>query len=207
MAFDLPASSYSPNEATIRSYESAIVEYVQGTPAEVPDSFKEWILGTLRLLSPGAKIIEIGSGFGRDAEYIESFGFQVERTDATDGFIALLKEKGCQVRKFNILTDPFTSQYDLVFADAVFLHFTRDELQRTLKKVHAALHPGGILSFSVKKGEGEAWSMSKINKPRYFCFWSEMQLRSLLQDAGFETLQILEEPIFLQVIAKRVSLN
>ncbi|MBM3198601.1 MAG: hypothetical protein FJZ58_05035, partial [Chlamydiae bacterium] len=114
----------TPNERTLSSYELATQEYVQGTATEVSGSFKKWIDATLALLSEEAEIFEIGSGFGRDAKYMESYGFHVERSDATEAFIALMQTEGYAALYFNVITDTFPSTYDLIFANAVFLHLT-----------------------------------------------------------------------------------
>ena len=65
----------SNNDVTLQSYDSRVNEYQGGTVNQVSGVFKNWIDETLHLLQPGAKILEIGSALGRDAHYIESFGF------------------------------------------------------------------------------------------------------------------------------------
>lgn len=194
--------SLSPNVLTLRSYEAAVQEYISGTAAEVSGSFKSWIDQILTLLSSNAQIIEIGSGFGRDASYIESFGFKVERTDATESFVTFLREQRNSARKFNILTDAFCAQYDLVFANAVFLHFTPEELELALIKIHGALKNNGILAFSVKKGKGAEWTTAKLGKPRYFCYWESNKMLAQLKRAGFEIILLSEDERFLQLITK-----
>jgi len=168
----------SPNELTTHSYELCCNEYIAGTPDEVSESF------------------------GRDAKYIESFGFAVERTDATEAFVSLLCQKGYSAHKFNILTDDFTASYDLVFANCVFLHFTPQELRKVFSKIYAALRTDGILSFSLKKGEGEEWTTAKLGQPRYFCYWKLDKIQSLLESTGFVIVLSAENDLFLQIIAK-----
>jgi hypothetical protein len=63
-----------------------------------------------------AKIIEVGTAFGRDASYIENQGYKVERTDATEGFVDWLNQNGHPARVFNLISDDFDNNYDLVFA-------------------------------------------------------------------------------------------
>ncbi len=75
------------NNITLQSYEQGVSEYISGTAAETNGSIKAWIDNFLDLLPLNAHIIEIGSAFGRDAQYIESCGFSVKRTDATIGFV------------------------------------------------------------------------------------------------------------------------
>lgn len=192
----------SSNSLTLRSYELGVQEFIHGTAAQVSAGFKDWIDITLSHLSFNAEILEIGSGFGRDANYIESFGFKVDRTDATEAFVVYLQGQGHLARRFNILTDPFAAQVDLVFANAVFLHFTPQEFELVLQKIHAALKPDGILAFTVKKGAGEEWTNAKLGQPRYFCYWDQEKLTSLLQKTRFEAIHISEDQRFLQIVAK-----
>jgi predicted TPR repeat methyltransferase len=195
----------SSNDITIQSYEEGVKEYIAGTAHEVHEvggSFQAWIHAILGLLSSNARILEIGSAFGRDARYIESFGHMVERTDAAEGFVALLQQMGYSARRFNVLIEDFPAAYDLVFANAVFLHFTPQELQKTLNKIRVGLNDRGILAFSVKKGEGEQWTTVKLGRPRYFCFWTSDKIRSLLKLTGFELVSIFEDEKFLRMITK-----
>ncbi len=188
---------------TLATYEASIHEYIMGTAADVTGQCKTWIDQTLQALPKTAQIIEIGSAFGRDAKYIESQGFQVHRTDATLGFVSLLQKDGYKATPFNILTDSFEKSYDLIFANAVFLHFTVPELKLTLEKAHRALNKGGLLAFSVKHGEGEEWNSAKVGRPRFFHYWNEEDIVSLLSSYGFAVLSMSEDSIFTYLIAKR----
>jgi len=191
----------SSNALTLQSYELGVQEYINGTAAEVSGTFKDWIDATLASLPLNAEIMEIGSGFGRDADYIESFGFKVDRTDATEAFVTFLQSQGHSACRFNVLVDAFPMQYDPVFANAVFLHFTPQELEKALQKIHAALRDNGVLAFSVKKGE--EWTNAKLGQPRYFCYWEQANLVPFLQKANFKVVTVSEDKRFLQIIAKR----
>jgi 2-polyprenyl-3-methyl-5-hydroxy-6-metoxy-1,4-benzoquinol methylase len=193
----------SANELTLRSYEQGTQEYISGTAAEVSGQTKVWIDRTLALLPKQARIIEIGSAFGRDSHYIESCGFSVERTDATHSFVTLLQGQGYSAHAFNIIRDAFNGTYDMIFANAVFLHFTAEEFEKVITKTHEALNSNGILSFSVKKGEGQEWSSAKINRPRYYCYWTPDALMEKLESAGFTILYTAEDGIFIQIIARK----
>lgn len=191
------------NNITLHSYEQGINQYISGTANETNGVVKDWIDQFLSLLPTNAQIIEIGSAFGRDAKYIESCGFSVDRTDATIGFVHLLQNEGHLVHKFNILTDDFSSPYDLVFANAVFLHFNHEELIGVLKKVEANLNSHGILAFSVKHGTGDEWTNEKVGNPRYFCYWQKETLQSLLESLNFEVVYLSQDDKFLQITARK----
>lgn len=198
------ATNYTgANQATIEAYESSIEEYILKTTPEYCAGFNSWIDATLALLPPNPRILEIGSAFGRDAQYIESKGFSVERTDATQGFVCYLNAHGYPAHLFNVITEEFTATYDLIFANRVFLHFNPDELEIVLHKIKSTLHVSGILAFSLKQGEGEELSEEKLGKPRYYCYWSSKKIKDLLKTIGFEVVSIEDDGKFLQVIAKK----
>jgi len=173
------------NEQTLRAYDENVRAYVEGTAQAVSGAPQAWMDRALDGLAPDARIIEIGSAFGRDAAYLASKGFGVECTDASAGFVAELCSRGFHARLFNLLADPFEGAYDLILANAVLLHFDRAQFAFALAKAQAALNPGGRLAFSLKGGAGEGWSSAKIGAPRYFCYWRAEQLPPLLRDAGF----------------------
>lgn len=173
------------NIKTIESYESGIDLYVQSAPNKRGGVVESWIDKSIQKLKPGAKILEIGSANGRDAKIIEEKGFYVEKTDATKGFVELLQKDDPTARMLNVITDTIDDTYDLIIANAVFLHFNNKEMQTAVSKVFNALNSGGILSLTLKKGEGEAWQSNKGMEPRYFNFWLEEEVVRLLTQFGF----------------------
>jgi SAM-dependent methyltransferase len=181
------------NDETLRSYEARVQEYVDGTTHVVSGAVKVWIDESLAGLSPRAKILELGSAFGRDAAYIAAQGFEVERTDAVEGFVDHLNAQGLGARLFNVITDDFVGKYDFIFANAVLLHFNAEEFLIALIKIRRALKSPGRLSFSLKMGQGESWSSEKINSPRFFRYWQSHELDKPLHDAGFSGWTIKEE--------------
>lgn len=178
------------NTTTLQSYQNNLQAYVDGTTTTVDGHVKEWIDQAVIGLDDTARILEIGSAFGRDAAYLQSLGMKVECTDATQGFVELLQEKGFNARPFNAITDELDGPYDLVLANAVLLHFTRQETATVLAKISGALIDGGKFAFTLKQGEGEGWSEEKLQAPRYFCYWTEAQIREELDAAGYATVQI-----------------
>ncbi len=167
----MSVSSYkasAANSETLQSYEARVQEYIDGTSQTVAGAAKDWIDDALAGLSPEAKIVELGSAFGRDAAYIVSKGFEVKCTDAVAGFVSQLQAKGFNARHYNALTDDLGNEYDLIFANAVLLHFNKAELALVLKKLLHSLKRGGGLAFSLKRGQGEAWSAAKIGAPSSF---------------------------------------
>ncbi len=117
------------NERTLKSYNNHLQEYIDGTPHEVESdaSIKAWIDKALSMLPENGVILEIGSGFGRDADYIEQAGFKVVRTEAAHSFVDYLNKNKKGAIELNVITDEIEGEYDMVFANAVLLHLTPDE--------------------------------------------------------------------------------
>lgn len=200
------------NNRTVESYNAHIQEYIDGTPHEVSGVVKDWLDGSLTDVPKDARILEFGSAFGRDAEYFAGLGYAVECTDATPAFVDLLQQKGLDAKVLNTITDKLPQGLDFVLANAVLLHFTRDEASdeasQVIKKVFDALNINGKFAFTLKQGEGEGWSEEKLGAPRFFCYWTEPQIREVLESAGFGDVEISGDratanATWLQIVAKK----
>ena len=200
------------NNRTVESYNAHIQEYIDGTPHEVSGVVKDWLDGSLTDVPKDARILEFGSAFGRDAEYFAGLGYAVECTDATPAFVDLLQQKGLDAKVLNTITDKLPQGLDFVLANAVLLHFTRDEASdeasQVIKKVFDALNINGKFAFTLKQGEGEGWSEEKLGAPRFFCYWTEPQIREVLESAGFGDVEISGDratanATWLQRVAKK----
>lgn len=178
------------NQQTIDAYQSHVQEYIDGTPQQVDGVVKDWMDAALDGLPKDAEILEFGSAFGRDTDYIQGKGFKVNSTDATPAFVELLQKKGQDARVLNAITDDLGGPYDLVIANAVLLHFTREETEKVLTKVLASLKDGGRFAFTLKQGDGEKWEDTKLGAPRYFCFWQEDQIEELLKKVGYSRTSV-----------------
>ena len=112
----------------------------------------------LKYLQPGAHILDLGCGSGRDSRAFLAQGYRVT---AIDGSIELCKiaseQLGHPVRcqRFEELDDE--AIYDGVWACASLLHLPTPVLKDAIYRVERALKPGGYFYASFKYGtyEGE----------------------------------------------------
>lgn len=178
------------NQLTIEAYEQNVQAYIDGTIQEVTSAVKALLDGGLAGLDTSARILEVGSGPGRDADYIESRGFHVIRTDATKAFVDLQQSRGHEATVLNLLTDDIDTKYDLVHANAVLLHFTEPELELVLAKIYTALQPGGKFLFTLKTGTGDEQTNQKLGATRYFHYWQADEIEAKLSTAGFAETDI-----------------
>ena len=71
------------------AYDASAEAYRDGT-ATMSDEVADLVRRFADRLPPGARVLEVGSGPGRDAAALESLGLSVRRTDISPGFVALM---------------------------------------------------------------------------------------------------------------------
>ena len=146
---------------TVAGYDQQAAAYrAAGQP--MPDSVRVAIDGLVAALPAGSRVLEIGSGSGRDAAALEAGGLSVRRTDITPGFVELLRADGFEADVVDPLTDDLADParpgqpYDAVWASASLLHVARADLPVVLRRLAEATRADGLLRMSVKEGDGEA---------------------------------------------------
>jgi len=112
----------------------------------------------LSKLAPGAAVLDLGCGSGRDSAVMIARGFDVTPTDGT---LEMAEEaarhlgKPVGVLRFGEIDA--VSAFDGIWANACLLHAPRAELGGILGRIHKALRPGGVFYASFKAGEAEGY--------------------------------------------------
>jgi len=195
---------WEANAVTLASYDATLDAYAAGTPDRVSGELGDWLDRAVEGLSPTARIREIGSGLGRDAAYLEAAGFRVRRSDASVGFAARLQAQGVEVDLIDVMRDDLSDGWDVVIANAVLLHLTVPQCRIAVSRVRAALSPGGRFAFTLKIGVGTCWTSEKLGLQRLFTYWQEPDIRAVLADSGFATVEQSAEPAsgWLHLVAR-----
>ncbi|WP_164743451.1 class I SAM-dependent methyltransferase [Microbacterium sulfonylureivorans] len=173
---------------TLAAYERGAERYAALTPMG-RSALVDDLLGAV---APGAEVLELGSGPGRDAAALESGGVRVHRTDGSSSFVAMLREDGHTARLLDVRADDFGGPYDAIFANAVLLHVPRPALAVVLEVARRSCRPGGPLIASFKKGRGEAWSVAKLEDARHFTYWQEDDLAAVAHQVGWTAVRAFE---------------
>lgn len=193
--------------ATIAAYQADAAAYAAGTAA-LPDSVERDLDEFAARVGDGARVLEIGSGPGRDARELERRGLVVRRTDVTPAFVDLMRADGFDADVLDPLVDDLGGPYAGVWASAVLIHLSRDELSVVLARLHEATVAGGTLYASLKEGDGEAWSThGHVSSARHFTYWREEPLRAALDAAGWrvDTVRQVQGPrgMWLDIYGER----
>lgn len=178
-----PTLDYYDRNAGKFTKDTADVEFTQ-----IQDLF-------LGYLAPGARILDLGCGSGRDSRYFLSKGFEVEACDGSAEMVKIASETaGIPVRRMLFEELSEVERYDGIFACASLLHVPYVQLGDILAKIERALKDNGILYVSFKYGtfEGE-------RNGRYFTDMTMERLQERLEDAakrsGRRALKVVESRI------------
>lgn len=107
-------------------------------------------------LTPGARMLELGCGTGRDSARIAHRGFDLDATDGVPAMVAKTKERhGIDARLMRFDQLAANAEYEAVWAHTCLLHCPQAELPGVLAAVYRALRPGGLHYASYKLGDGE----------------------------------------------------
>ena len=127
-------------------------------------------------LAPGASILDLGCGAGRDTKAFLERGFLVTAADGSPELCALASVyTGIPVRRMLFSELIEQDAYDGVWACASLLHVPSAELPDIFRHVITALKPGGLFYTSFKYGtfEGE-------RNGRYFTDFTEASFDAFL---------------------------
>ena len=142
----------SADAATIAYYQANAPHYTLSfgqAPSRHLDAF-------LDRLAPGASVLELGCGAGRDSARIAERGFTLDATDGTPAMVRKANERfdiAARVMRFDELDAK--EAYDAVWAHACLLHVARADLPGVLASVHAALRANGLHFANYKLGSAE----------------------------------------------------
>lgn len=140
------------DRATLAFYDANAGRYEAG-PGTAPSPHLDAFVDRL---APGAQVLELGCGSGRDALHMIQRGLRV---DATDGSRAMVNRAGQtlgrRVRLLRFHELDAEAAYDAVLASACLIHVARAGLPDVLARIHRALRPAGWHFASYKLGESE----------------------------------------------------
>lgn len=171
------------NARTIAMYEGYARNYALLIDPLPDANRREWLDRLCRETGSGACVLELGSGTGRDADYLESVGVRVHRTDAAQAFLDLQAERGARAHLLNVIDDelvrPGATGFDAIVAMCVLIHVDRPLLPGVLAKVRSALRPNGVFLVSVREGEGD-----EVTPNCFTSQWRPGEFERLLLDAA-----------------------
>ncbi|HUC01990.1 MAG TPA: class I SAM-dependent methyltransferase [Candidatus Paceibacterota bacterium] len=170
---------------TIKTYDEMAAAYDEETkdfwerfPRTIIDKFIESVKG---------KILDVGSGPGRDGLILKDRGLDVICLDASEEMVKLSSQKGLISIVGDILSLPFSDEsFDGVWAYTSLLHIKKAEIKTALREVSRVVKSGGFLGLGLIEGDTEEYRESSgVGKPRLFAFYRKEELEEILKEVGF----------------------
>ena len=155
-------------------YEINAKQYAAATfSADMSEQYQS----VLPLLKNGAKILDVGSGSGRDACYFQKQGYQVTALEPS-------KNLGREIRKVfsgeivcsDIQSYQTTERYDGIWACASLIHLQEEEVLCFFRKIDMYLNDNGIVYASGKSGI----STGEVADGRFFLEFTEQLVEKIL---------------------------
>lgn len=174
-------------EQTIRVYKELGKKYVLSTYDILSAELPEFI----SLLRPRSNVLDVGCAGGRDSQHFCNAGHKVMGIDVVEEFLKEARRRSPKakfVRMDLLKIDLPDNSFDAIWAHAVLLHFSKDDLPKILKSFKKILKPGGLLHVRVKRGKGTRLVKEKLieDKERVFTFYYKKEVEQAMKDSGYK---------------------
>ncbi|MDO8470718.1 MAG: class I SAM-dependent methyltransferase [bacterium] len=162
-------------------YDAEVADFWERFPRTFVDAFAENV-------RKNGKVLDVGSGSGRDALILQKMGFDVVCIDASEAMIRLTTEKGLTSVLADFNSIPFENDsFDGVWAYTSLLHVQKTDVQKPISEIYRVLKGRSILGLGLIEGETEEYRESSgVNLPRYFAYYAKNEVEGILKKAGFD---------------------
>jgi len=152
-----------------------------------------------------ARAVELGCATGGFLEQLAAAGWQAEGVELVESAAAQAQRKGLTVHVGSLEAVSFPSgTFDGAFAWMVLEHLP--DPRATLNECHRILKQDGLLAFSVPNVScwepivfGRNWYVWEV--PRHLQYFGPRCLKRLLNESGFDRVEIVHQRNLLNVIA------
>ena len=164
-------------------YEKHHQQYFDDTVAINPASFLEPLVD---VLDPGASILDVGCGSGRDLLWFKQHGFKPTGFEQSPGLVQLAqKHSGCPVIEGDFFHFDFSFlHFDALISVGSLVHVPAEIFEKTLLHIVKALSSEGVMLITLKEGEG----LSHAGDGRIFTLWSPDTLENIFSKNNFELI-------------------
>lgn len=144
-------------------------------------------------LKKGAKILDIGAGFGKDVSYFCDKGFDCIGFDFCDEFIKRSKElyDNVKILKMDFLHIDFPdNSFDALWSRGALFHISKSDFAIVIKKLSRILKNEGIFYLQLKEGYNDNMldRIGNVEGQAYYAYYSKEELNSIMQQNGFELI-------------------
>jgi len=142
-------------------------------------------------LKPGATILDIGCGSGRDLLWFKNRGFNVIGFERSHGLASLArKNAGSEVLEGDFETYDFSQlSVDAIVLVGALVHLPHSKVPAVLNSIDRALKDDGNILLSLKNGAGNTTDCHG----RVFYLWNDGELRDLFKELGLDVIDYFQQ--------------
>ncbi len=132
------------------------------------------------------KLLEIGSGSGREAIEFIRLGYEYTGIDVSKELLKIAQSTEPQGHFFHssVYDLPFKEKtFDALSSWALLPHIPKERIGSALSSIKRVLKPNAILFFAMREGEGES---RESETGRWFSYYSQQEFESILEKQGFQ---------------------
>jgi SAM-dependent methyltransferase len=179
-------------EKTLKTYNNNAIRWAQDHSTA---GFWSSEMKYFKKLLPHGKILEVGSGGGRDAKELIKMGYDYVGTDISSGLIKVAKKENPGVCFINQsvydLSFPARTEFDGFWASASLLHIPKAKIVLALGRIRTFIKNYGIGFISLKEGSGEILEEKTehgFKEEKFFSYYNTKEFSLILSKNGFIVL-------------------
>ena len=176
------------DNVTIDAYDKYAHNYDESV-AEFWDKFPRDFVGKFAELAPGKRVLDVGSGSGRDALLLRDHEFEVVCQDGSREMIAMTDALGFESHHMAFADMDFEPEsFDAIWAYTSLIHIPSDDARQMIQRLRTYLRPRGVFAIGVIEGDsaGMVDHRTMPGNPRYFKKYSSDELKQLIEPFGFK---------------------
>ncbi|MDB5176602.1 MAG: SAM-dependent methyltransferase [Candidatus Saccharibacteria bacterium] len=163
-----------------QNYDDSVADFWDRFPRDFLEKFAEH--------APGKRVLDVGSGSGRDARLLRDYGFEVVCQDGSSEMVAMTNALGFESHLSEFADMDFApNSFDAIWAYTSLIHIPPDDARQAIEKLRTYLRPNGVFAIGVIEGndEGMVDHRTMPDSPRYFKKYHSDELHQLINQLGF----------------------
>jgi SAM-dependent methyltransferase len=177
------AQTIAAYEKHAHLYDEWVIKFWENFPREFIVEFASKL--------PGKRILNLGSGSGRDALLLREQGLEIICIDASKKMVAITSALGFESICTTFADFDYPNQsFDGVWAYTSLIHIPKTEARKVIEKIHSTLKTDGKFVFGAIKGKtaGMIERETMPGYPQYLKKYERNELKQLIKPHGFDFL-------------------
>ena len=153
-----------------------------------------WLRRFVQSLPRGARVLDYGCGIGTDLAWMRRQGLRVEGLDGTPAFVREARRRcpGVRITCARFATAPLRpAHYDGIWCNASLIHLPPERLPGQIRRLRAALKPGGLLGVTLAWGGAKGLTRHDWIAGRYLAAYVKAEALAFFRDWTVQACRVV----------------